>query len=238
MINERVPCNDEMLSAVFRRPLNTVRLALSTFENLGMIEIIDGVVTIPNWGKHQTLDKIEAKKEYMRGYMRERRAEQKELITSKSNGKINSKANVSQAERETETEIEGENREMYTLPTSGKTAPPIDYNSIISRKYVENWEQMKESNTGLLFLGAVGAGKSFFACCIANALLEKCVPVCVTNFPKLIKQASNFNTGTDIIEELQRCDLLVIDDIGVERESSCYEQIHNNMTPGKEEKPL
>lgn len=110
----------------------------------------------------------------------------------------------------------------------------------ISRRYVENWEQMRDSNTGLLFLGAVGAGKSFFACCIANALLEKCVPVCVTNFPKLIKQASNFNTSSDIIEELQRFDLLVIDDVGVERESSfAMEQIYSIVdTRYRSGKPL
>ena len=53
-----------MLATVFRRDINTVRLALKTFENYGMIEIVSGVYTIPNWGKYQNLDKIEQKSQY------------------------------------------------------------------------------------------------------------------------------------------------------------------------------
>ena len=74
-INNRIAYTDEMFSAIFRRPVNTVRLALKTFENLGMVEIVNGTVTIPNWGKHQSLDRIAARNEYMRNYMREYRAQ-------------------------------------------------------------------------------------------------------------------------------------------------------------------
>jgi len=42
----RIPYNDEMLSHIFRKLLNTVRLALTTFENYGMIEIINNTITI------------------------------------------------------------------------------------------------------------------------------------------------------------------------------------------------
>ena len=92
----RMPYTDEMFSTIFRRPLNTVRMALKTFEQFGMIEIVNDTVTIPNWGKHQSIDQIEAKNEYMRNYMKEYRAKQK-LISEgrKVNCKTNSKANVS-----------------------------------------------------------------------------------------------------------------------------------------------
>lgn len=59
MLNDRIPYTDEMLSTIFRRPINTIRLAISTFENFGMVELINNTITIPNWGKHQSLDKIE-----------------------------------------------------------------------------------------------------------------------------------------------------------------------------------
>ena len=49
----RLAYTDEMFSTIFRRPINTVRLALKTFEEFGMIEILNGCVTIPNWSKHQ-----------------------------------------------------------------------------------------------------------------------------------------------------------------------------------------
>ena len=61
MLNNRVAYTDEMLATIFRRPLSTVRLALSTFESLGMIEIVSGAVTIPNWGKHQNLEGIQGR---------------------------------------------------------------------------------------------------------------------------------------------------------------------------------
>jgi predicted phage replisome organizer len=94
MLNDRIAYTDEMLATIFRRPLNTVRLALTTFENFGMIEIVEGAITIPNWGKHQSIDRIEKKNEYMRKYMRDYRAKQKLLVECKTN----SKANVSRTD--------------------------------------------------------------------------------------------------------------------------------------------
>lgn len=100
LMNDTIAYTDEMLSTIFRRDVNTVRLALKTFEEFGMIVIIDGVITIPNWGKHQDLDKIEQRNEYMRKYMQEYRDKQRKKIECKSNSKVNSKVNVSEAEEE------------------------------------------------------------------------------------------------------------------------------------------
>lgn len=102
ILNDKIAYTDEMLATVFRRDINTVRLALKTFENYGMIEIVSGVYTIPNWGKYQNLDKIEQKSQYMRNYMQEYRKKQKDKIECKTKsklyGKVNSKTNVSSAE--------------------------------------------------------------------------------------------------------------------------------------------
>ena len=98
IMNDKIPYTEEMLSTIFRRPLNTVRLALNVFEQFGMIERIDNVITIPNWSKHQTLDQLEERKEYMREYMQKYRERQKQLAckaNSKVNSESNSKANVS-----------------------------------------------------------------------------------------------------------------------------------------------
>ena len=108
----QMPYTDEMFSTIFRRPLNTVRLALKTFEQFGMIEIVHNTVTIPNWGKHQSIDQIEAKNAYMKKYMREYREKQKLISSGNANCKTNSKANVSEADKNREEEIrEEENRE-------------------------------------------------------------------------------------------------------------------------------
>lgn len=107
-INGNIPYTEEMFATIFRRNISVVRLALKTFESFGMIETINGVVTIPKWGKHQNFDRIEQKNEYMKNYMKDYRDKQK-LLTSgecESNSKANSKANVSEADLELELEAD------------------------------------------------------------------------------------------------------------------------------------
>jgi predicted phage replisome organizer len=104
----RIAYTDKMLATIFRMKETTVTMALQTFQQFGMVEIVDGVITIPNWGKHQNLDQLESKKQYMRNYMAEYREKQKALTTGKPNCKTNSKTNVSQAEEDIEEEIEKE----------------------------------------------------------------------------------------------------------------------------------
>ncbi len=80
MLNDKIAYTDEMLATVFRRSLNTVRLALKTFETYGMIEIVDNVVTIPNWEKHQSLDQLELSKEKTRQRVARYRKKQKAIV--------------------------------------------------------------------------------------------------------------------------------------------------------------
>lgn len=112
LFNDKLPYTDEMLATIFRRPINTVRLAIKTFENFGMVEIINNAITIPNWSKHQSLDQLESKKEYMRTYMKEYREKQKLIAEGKEeckvNSKSNSKANVSSLEEDIELDIESD----------------------------------------------------------------------------------------------------------------------------------
>ena len=51
MMENGMPYTDEMLATLFNRQINTVRLALATFEQYGMIAYVDDVVTIPKWEK-------------------------------------------------------------------------------------------------------------------------------------------------------------------------------------------
>ena len=80
----RIAYTDKMLATIFRMKETTVTMALQTFEQFGMVEIVDGVITIPNWNKHQTLDAYEKKKERDRLYQAERRASQRALIAQSS----------------------------------------------------------------------------------------------------------------------------------------------------------
>lgn len=84
LMNDKIPYTDKMLTTIFRMNESTVKLALNAFEQFKMIEIVEGIITIPNWNKYQTLDAYERKKERDRLYQEERRAKQRALIEKSS----------------------------------------------------------------------------------------------------------------------------------------------------------
>ena len=98
-----------------------------------------------------------------------------------------------------------------------------------ARSYVECWEQMKAENIGLLLWGKVGTGKSYFAGCIANALMEQEVAVCMTNFALILNDlAASFEGRNEYISRLCSFPLLLLDDFGMERGTEYgLEQVYN-----------
>lgn len=99
-----------------------------------------------------------------------------------------------------------------------------------AHRYVEHWQEMKSSATGLLLWGGVGTGKSFFAGCIANALLDQGVPVLMTNFSRILNALTGMfsEDRNRYIDGLNDYNLLIIDDLGVERDTEyALEQVFN-----------
>ena len=74
---------------------------------------------------------------------------------------------------------------------------------------------------GLLLWGGVGTGKSFFAGCIANALLAQGVPVLMTNFAKILGAVTGMYgmERQKFLSSLNTYSLLILDDLGAERNS-------------------
>ena len=96
--------------------------------------------------------------------------------------------------------------------------------------YVAHWEEMKAKSLGLLLWGDVGTGKSFFAGCIANALLEKGIPVLMTNFSRILNSLTGMYSDdrNQFIDSLNKYSLLIIDDLGIERGTEfSLEQVFN-----------
>ena len=96
--------------------------------------------------------------------------------------------------------------------------------------YVAHWEEMKAKSLGLLLWGDVGTGKSFFAGCIANALLEKGIPVLMTNFSRILNTLTGMYSDdrNQFIDSLNKYSLLIIDDLGIERGTEfSLEQVFN-----------
>jgi predicted phage replisome organizer len=110
-LSENIPFTDEMLATIFNRPLTTVRLALKTFEQFGMIEISnEHFISISNWEKHQNLDGLEKIREQER-LRKQRQREKKKLIGSRD-----SHGTVPQGHA-TEVEVEVDKEKNNTTTT-------------------------------------------------------------------------------------------------------------------------
>ena len=90
-----------------------------------------------------------------------------------------------------------------------------------AKQFVQNWDVFRSKSMGLLLWGYVGTGKSYIAGCIANALLDKGVPVMMTNFARLLNKLTDMYSGdrNAYIDSFNRYPLLIIDDLGIERNS-------------------
>ena len=108
----------------------------------------------------------------------------------------------------------------YTFSNDNGQNPLMDK----AHAYVENWKEAYKSNIGLLLFGDVGTGKSFFAGCIApNALLDQDVPVAdEANFPTILNRLTGMfsEDRSEFIASFDEYDLLIIDDLGVERSTN------------------
>ena len=99
-----------------------------------------------------------------------------------------------------------------------------------ARKYCENWEEIYKNNNGLLLWGDVGTGKTFMAGCIANELIKNKVPVMMTSLVKIINNLQGFVIAdkNEYLNSLNRFNLLILDDLGAERQSDfALEQVFN-----------
>lgn len=99
----------------------------------------------------------------------------------------------------------------------------------VAKRYVENFDEMYKRSQGLLFWGPVGTGKSYTAACIANELLSRRVPVIMTSFVKILQNIQNMQVDeSEFIARINSASLLVIDDLGTERNTDyALEKVYN-----------
>lgn len=82
-LTKEIPYTDEMLATQFNKPISTVRLALKTFEQFGMIEIINNMIFLSSWEKYQSTDRLATIREKDRERKRRKREAEK-LLPQKS----------------------------------------------------------------------------------------------------------------------------------------------------------
>jgi predicted phage replisome organizer len=107
LLNGENPYSDEMLATVFRRSLNSVRLAISAFLKFKMVEIIDGSYFLPEWEKHQNVGSLDKIREQTKQRVARYRAKAKGVTLQITHGNA--------AETETEIDLEKQQHEIRLL---------------------------------------------------------------------------------------------------------------------------
>ncbi|AFU16587.1 gp45 [Bacillus thuringiensis MC28] len=159
-LSKNIPYSDEMLATLFNRPIATVRLALQTFQQFGMIEITDDqYICISNWEKHQNVDGLERVKqlnaERNKKY-RERKKQQQLTLENKGNESDVQMTSRDGTDIEEDKELD-KDKELEIINTSSSdesdTKVSIPYQEILNylnEKADKNFNHKAESHKKLI----------------------------------------------------------------------------------------
>ncbi len=118
----KIAYTEEMLSTVFARKLQSIRLALDMFEQLGMIERGD-YIQVSNWNKHQNIDGLDKIRLQTAKRVQKHRYKQR-LIQAESDVAL-SNVTVTHLEEELELELEEErDKDIKTVKEKAKRFIP------------------------------------------------------------------------------------------------------------------
>lgn len=96
------------------------------------------------------------------------------------------------------------------------------------QSYVAHFADFRRQGKGLLLYGNCGTGKTYAACEVANALIDRDYSVLVTNFARVLNTLQGTFEKQKYIDSLNKYQLLVIDDLGIERDTQfAKEQVFN-----------
>ena len=146
MLTEATPYTDEMFASVFQENILSIRLALNTFLNFGMMEKIEGAYALSNWSKYQSdTDAIETSRKKKSERQRRWREKQKNLLlqgTSKKRDVSETSTGPSVDAEETPLELEEEvdkEKYIYSSSCSSTKQPKVkDGHSEVSDFYIHN----------------------------------------------------------------------------------------------------
>lgn len=95
-----------------------------------------------------------------------------------------------------------------------------------ARDYAANLAEKIETGTGRIFAGDKGTGKTFAATCIVNYALECGYSCKATSFTEIEREMSvPYANKKEIMDRLANYDLIMLDDLGVERNTSYMQQL-------------
>lgn len=122
---KEIPYTDQMLANQFGRPLTTIQLALKTFEQFGMVEVIDNILCVSNWEKYQSVDRLSEIREYNRLAKQKQRQKKKLLQENvKDMSKTSQRCQDTDIDIDIEEDIEKDN--IYISDSEKEISSELD----------------------------------------------------------------------------------------------------------------
>lgn len=96
----------------------------------------------------------------------------------------------------------------------------------LCHRFIDRLDEFKEQGAGLLFFGAVGGGKTFYAAAMANAAIDQGKTALFTSLSTLgARMSANYgNDRLKVLGEICGYDLVVLDDLGIERSTDAMNE--------------
>lgn len=112
-----IPYTEQMLATQFNRPLTTVQLAMQTFKNFGMIDVIDDILHISSWEKYQNIDGLNKIREQTRVRVAKHREKQKLLQCNVTSNATVTEGNATEEDIEEDKNKNKKKNNKFTPPT-------------------------------------------------------------------------------------------------------------------------
>lgn len=117
-ITPEIPYTDEMLANELRRPLATVKIALTIFERFGMIKIEDDIMRLSSWEKYQNIDGLDKIREQNRLRKQRQREKEKQLPSGENDMSRDGHGTITQCHATEKEEEKDKEKEYHSFNQS------------------------------------------------------------------------------------------------------------------------
>lgn len=115
---------------------------------------------------------------------------------------------------------DGKTKGVYFRDSDSRKTAALE----VCKQYVDRFPEYLAQGRGVLLYGHTGSGKSFLGSCIANELTDKGYSCMVTSLSRLADSIS-FEDRYSKLNSLREIQLLVLDDLGTERNTSVMNEL-------------
>jgi len=122
-----IPFTEEMLADQFDIEINTVRLALTTFQRFGMIEIVDSIICLSHWEKWQAVDGLAVIREQTRKRVAKHREKQKLAAGNVTCNVTVTESNATDIDKEEDKEEDKNKDNISASAEAPKPSKPVKH---------------------------------------------------------------------------------------------------------------